>query len=79
MQENYSIDINIYETETVDKRKICGERKWANEWRKTLVRSFDFILGTTAALYGRIFDLHRNGIYATLSEGNNNNNSTGTG
>ena len=23
--------------------------------------------------YGRIFDLHRNGIYAILSEGNNNN------
>ena len=37
-----------------------------------MVRSFDFILGTTAAFY-RIFDLHRNDIYAILSEGKNNN------
>ena len=35
------------------------------------MRSFDFILGATA---GRIFDLYRKGIYATLSEGKNNNN-----
>ena len=37
-----------------------------------MVRSFDFILGATAAL--RIFDLYRKGIYATLSQGKNDNN-----
>ena len=36
-----------------------------------MVRSCDFILGTTAAVYGRIFDSHRKGIYAMLSEGEN--------
>ena len=35
-----------------------------------MVRPFDFI-GTTALLYGRTFDFHRNGIYAILSEGKN--------
>ena len=53
-----------------------------------MVRSFNFTLCTTAALwcdhstshyvllllYGRIFDLHRNGIYAILSEEKKNNN-----
>ena len=29
------------------------------------------ILGTTAALWRRMFDLHRNDIYAILSEGKN--------
>ena len=33
-----------------------------------MLQSFDFI-GTTLLLYGRIFDLHRNGIYPILSEG----------
>ena len=34
--------------------------------------SFDFKLGPIVAVYGRIFD--RNGMYAMLSEGKNNNN-----
>ena len=34
---------------------------------------FDFIYYLLLLLYRRIFDLHRNGIYAILSEGNNNN------
>ena len=44
---------------------------WGKEMRKWLEEDT-----THSLLYGGIFDFHRNGIYATLSEGKNNNNTT---
>ena len=41
--------------------------RWKGIWESVGGESDEMLL-----LYGRIFDLHRSGMYATLSEGNNN-------
>ena len=52
-----------------------GKESGGNGWQKIPLHFggiFDFV--DTTLLYGMIFDLHRNGIYAIISEGKKNNN-----
>ena len=60
---------------------MWGKGLWANGWRKIPLllwcdrsTSYEVML----LLYGRIFYLHQNGIYAMLSQGKSNNNDKGT-